>query len=443
VSRKGWLTPNSGATEYLCRPVLVPRDDNLYFLAAVNGALLDLTHPWNWEQYGDMTPEEAAAVMLQMYVEYTAIPCEEVIPCAPCTIDGDEELGYEGPIRIIRRGAGGYTEELVDGTWTPPTGEYEVPTLEVRTEPTADERRCLASANAANVLADLYEEVTDQVAIDSAPAAVFGVVFDFVILVVGAFAGPTAAAYASLGKTAFDAFIETAETLASDVWDSEFTDELTCFMYEFSTDSAGIVTFDWPPMRESITDKFVEAVEQADVDRALLWGQVGYLFDILAAGGIDVAGTTTTITTYDCDSCGFCNEPFEGVGNYNFELNTGQQGWIFNTTLSRGTFTGTNWSTGPNSPAQPAAAIQKDGIAGQLASIRVYVRACQTTGISVAGFLDGVGVYSATGSQAANGCAVSGGTLFTLPADVCVDKVHVTINTATVGNGAISRIVLA
>jgi hypothetical protein len=175
-------------------------------------------------------------------------------------------------------------------------------------------------------LAELYEEVTDAIAIELSTASVFGAIFDYVILIIGAFAGPTAAAYANLGKTGFDAFVNTADTLGNDVWTNEFTEELTCFLLDHATDAAGIITFDWPAMRGEITEKFLEAGGELDADRALLWGQVGYLFDILAAGGINHAGATTAIATYDCASCdeAWCYEWnwFDG-GTHDWTVNRG------------------------------------------------------------------------------------------------------------------------
>lgn len=306
-SRKGWLTPDSGATEYECRPVFIPLDTDLSYMAAVNGALNDLTKAENWEQFGSVTPEEAAEVMLEMYTRYTEEECCEAPPdCGPCEIDiGDPELGIDGPIRIIRRNPGtGHTEQLDDGVWTTPTDEYEVPPIPTRTGGTLEDRLCLASANAANVMADLYEEVTDQIAIDTAPAAVFSVIYGAAIAILGAFAGPTAAAYASLGRTAFDTFVDTAEILGSDVWDADFTDEFVCLLLTYAQDDgAGVITFEFPQLREAVTTNFGEAVVGLDADRALLWSQVGYLLDILAAGGVDTAGATTAITTYDCGDC--------------------------------------------------------------------------------------------------------------------------------------------
>jgi len=319
VSERGWLTPNSGATEDICRSIVVPLDDQLQLLAAVNGALAELTKEHNWTQFGDMTPAETAELMFSIYEDYVASDC--TAGCI-CEVPLDPTFGVEITVRILRRSETGHTQELVDGEWVTPTGDYEVPPIPEREEATAAERICLAAANAVNVLETIYEEVTDAWSAAHTSEAVFSAIFDAAISLLGLFAGPTAAGHAAFGKTIFDTFVETVDALAADVWSASFTEELICFMREYATDTAGVVTFDWPNMRQAIFDEFIDSA--FNFDRALLWSQVGYLFDILAAGGIDTAGATTAITTYDCDYCdetGWC---------YVFDFTGGSaNGWTF------------------------------------------------------------------------------------------------------------------
>lgn len=58
---KAWLTPDGTAAGYIARRLLIP--DELPFIMAVNGALSLLMDPANWEQYGILTPDEAAGEM--------------------------------------------------------------------------------------------------------------------------------------------------------------------------------------------------------------------------------------------------------------------------------------------------------------------------------------------------------------------------------------------
>jgi len=120
MTNRGWLTPNSGATETSCRPILIPIDDQLFFMAAINGALNELTKEYNWEQFGDMTPAEAAAAMLDMYIVYT----ESTGDCGICLIPPNEDIAVDFPTRILRRTINGFYEQLVEGEWTDLTDEY-------------------------------------------------------------------------------------------------------------------------------------------------------------------------------------------------------------------------------------------------------------------------------------------------------------------------------
>lgn len=64
------MTPDTedALADLVCRRILVP--DSPAFRESVSGALLELTHSWNWEQYGTMTPDEAASAMLEIYNDY-------------------------------------------------------------------------------------------------------------------------------------------------------------------------------------------------------------------------------------------------------------------------------------------------------------------------------------------------------------------------------------
>jgi microcystin-dependent protein len=62
-----WLTPNTvTGGGVVSRPLYIPEQ----FVSQVTGALLSLTEIWNWEEYGDMTPEDCVQVMLGMLEGY-------------------------------------------------------------------------------------------------------------------------------------------------------------------------------------------------------------------------------------------------------------------------------------------------------------------------------------------------------------------------------------
>jgi len=63
-----YITPDTIPVATRSRDLLIP--DDIYILAAVNGALYDLTLPENWEKVGAISPDEIAARMLEMFEAY-------------------------------------------------------------------------------------------------------------------------------------------------------------------------------------------------------------------------------------------------------------------------------------------------------------------------------------------------------------------------------------
>ena len=61
-----WLTPDAASGDTVCRVLVIPVE----LLDSVNGALQELTYSYNWEEFGTMTPDEAAALCLQMVMDY-------------------------------------------------------------------------------------------------------------------------------------------------------------------------------------------------------------------------------------------------------------------------------------------------------------------------------------------------------------------------------------
>jgi len=60
-----WLTPNSAGSGYICRPLFIPNGTD--WLAIVTGALNALIYPYNFEEYGDQTPDQTAAAFSIMF----------------------------------------------------------------------------------------------------------------------------------------------------------------------------------------------------------------------------------------------------------------------------------------------------------------------------------------------------------------------------------------
>lgn len=62
-----YLTPEAPTGEHVCRRLVVP----LELLSQVNGAILELTKPWNWEQLpGQMDVDDTLQLVWAMWAEY-------------------------------------------------------------------------------------------------------------------------------------------------------------------------------------------------------------------------------------------------------------------------------------------------------------------------------------------------------------------------------------
>lgn len=77
MDRKGaWLTPNTPAGGFICRTLRIP--NGIDWLAIVNGALDELTKPWNFDAFGTSTVQQtvdAFAVMFDATAENTGQGC--------------------------------------------------------------------------------------------------------------------------------------------------------------------------------------------------------------------------------------------------------------------------------------------------------------------------------------------------------------------------------
>lgn len=77
MSRLAWLTPDTPPSDKLTRRLRFP--NSVDFLAIVMGALLPLTKPENFEQYGTLTPEETAAYFQTMVDEFAMIQGSHIV----------------------------------------------------------------------------------------------------------------------------------------------------------------------------------------------------------------------------------------------------------------------------------------------------------------------------------------------------------------------------
>lgn len=64
-----YLTPNTIPNDdFVCRVVRIPNDPALVW--AFSGAIIELTKRYNWEQFGEMTPDETAEACQSVLFEY-------------------------------------------------------------------------------------------------------------------------------------------------------------------------------------------------------------------------------------------------------------------------------------------------------------------------------------------------------------------------------------
>lgn len=82
-----YLTPETAPGATLCRVLLIPDDDEGKWLAIVTGAIEELSFAYNWEQYGAVTPQQAADRAFAMLNDFmdTQGACRmigEIIPFA-------------------------------------------------------------------------------------------------------------------------------------------------------------------------------------------------------------------------------------------------------------------------------------------------------------------------------------------------------------------------
>jgi microcystin-dependent protein len=68
MTRGKWLTPNTPSSGYACFTLRIPNSEE--FKAIVNGALLPLLSPYNFEEEGDLSPLDTAELFQQMYDDW-------------------------------------------------------------------------------------------------------------------------------------------------------------------------------------------------------------------------------------------------------------------------------------------------------------------------------------------------------------------------------------
>lgn len=98
MARYGYLTPDNVPIGRHCRVFSIP--DDTWWLGTFMGALLPLTYPTSWQEYGELTADEAAQVMLDVIWEAyqdDAQVCPDEMVETPF-YDSDESVDDEEPL---------------------------------------------------------------------------------------------------------------------------------------------------------------------------------------------------------------------------------------------------------------------------------------------------------------------------------------------------------
>jgi len=300
-----FLTPQDLPEGDVCRPLSIPASSE--WLALFGGVLTELTKSYNWEYSGGLTVEETLAVMNERINDWYFTACTN------CTTPG----GY----RVIRIGAGGHLEQLNEsGDWEDATDEYHIPPPEERTEGTEADQVCLAAKNAVNVLAQLYENLSESFAEELSSDEALVAFIAAAVAIVGFEFAPITWGIAALGFVFFEALFKALEFITADLWTEDFTSQLTCTLQNCAINTDGVVTFDWDCFNDAMNE---QANDFGLTDTQLrLYIQVGYILYFIGGGdALNLAGRTTEITNDDCSFCG-------GSWTYLWDFTLSDGGWV-------------------------------------------------------------------------------------------------------------------
>jgi hypothetical protein len=243
-----------------------------------------------------MTPDEAASIMSASFEAFVASDCEGgSTECPPIQLPGGQKLWRISPVS-------GHWEVLdpeFGETWAEPTGGEAIPyPPEARPEEDEASRKCAAATNAINVLEQLYSDVVTSASADLDAYQAATNLAAAAAALLGSFMSLPALGIIALAEAIFNAFYELAGAIAVDLWDADFSADLTCVLANQATEVDGVVTFDYFGFNQAI-------LEQTWVDRdyLILVAQVLYLTSIIGPDGLNLAGATTAVEG-NCSGCG-------------------------------------------------------------------------------------------------------------------------------------------
>lgn len=281
---KGFPTPNTaaGTAAYL----LLLFDDEQWAQYAL-GALTALTTGYNWYKAGEIDVDEAAELFRIIVQEapYNKFP-EPTLP------DGE-------PIFMVDEN--GHIQQLGNDGWHEPDGDFTIPPTPARTEPTDEEKRCLAAANAANALKLVYESLTDSF---NAGLATAEAIADAVVVIGTAVSAPIAeitVPLLAIGRLLFQVVYEVVEFISADLWTEAFDSVVQCYLFNCASVADDVVTFDYECFINSLAAQTMAF--DLTFTQQRLFGQISYMLGWIGVDGLNAAGATTAIADAECNDC--------------------------------------------------------------------------------------------------------------------------------------------
>lgn len=209
-----------------------------------------------------------------------------------------EEGGGGGCIRQYRLNEDGVNQYSDNGgeTWEDASDLPDYPEPTPRTEPTDEEKKCLAARNAVEVMRLTFIESFEQWEATGDVLDNIVTTSGFLATVLGLF---IAATWISVwGFVLFVAgnVLKGFNLITSSDWTEDDTRRLTCRLVELATvQPDDTVTFDITSLRADGANAFGNVAVAAFYSLML---------DTIGEAGLNAAGGTTAITEYDCEVCG-------------------------------------------------------------------------------------------------------------------------------------------
>lgn len=310
--RNAWITPLAAGDNNVCRQLSIPEN----FTHIVSGALAALTEPYRFEQIDPaaLTPARCAELMSAMVEQYLDSTC-----------GGTQPTPELQPLRRVSPTTGRieqYSEEL--GWFEVDDGEtYWPDPVAAPQRPAGQDPVCLAAANAANVVMQVYDQMLDDwnenEVLSFAYAAFLTTLGALTAVLLGA-----PAVIASLVWSAFSGAYAAFEVGTQNARNSTTQKKLTClFADNFTIDAQGVVAPAWQPI---MTGLITSGWHGSTAEDWLLGWQINYILQVITYRGLIAAANTTAITSYDCDTCD--EEPQPSCDNYVVTFDLGKPSWV-------------------------------------------------------------------------------------------------------------------